>query len=63
VKSLICKGGKKRSNGYFGYIENNTFLIGCRHYPLSKIDRYRFFNTRSRDFSQHLYSRNYLKII
>lgn len=43
---LICSGGYKRSNQRFSIIENGFFDIGYRHVPMSKIDRYRFFNTK-----------------
>lgn len=46
MKNLICHGGSKRTNQKFGFIKNGFFYIGIRHIPLSKIDRYRFFNTK-----------------
>lgn len=60
MKRAICTGGKKRTNGKFSYFENGHFQVGLRHTPLSKIDRYRFFNLR-----KLLYKReyNYLKFV
>lgn len=56
MKYLICSGGRKRSNQRFGFIERGHFEIGYRHIPLSKIDRYRFFNTRvPRNSRQYFY--------
>lgn len=42
----ICQGGKK-SNSYFGYLQDGQFMVGWRHQPLSKINRLRYFNSNA----------------
>lgn len=44
---LICTGGNRRTGGLFSYIRKGKFYIGYRHKPLSKVERYRFFNIRA----------------
>lgn len=44
--SLRCSGGKNRSNGYFGYLQNSKFEIGSRHVSMSKVGRIRASNLR-----------------
>ena len=36
-------GGKLRTNGKFGYLDNGKFRIGLRHVPMTRGSRERFF--------------------
>ena len=44
-------GGKKRNNGYFGYINScGMFRVGSNHVPMTNNERERFFKS---NFLQH----------
>ena len=46
-------GGKKRSNGYFGFINSlGMFCIGSNHVPMTKNARMRFLNARRKQYGR-----------